>query len=187
MGKPSPAKLGNYLDLDIFVLVACPENSLLDSREFHVPVITPYEALLALGSTEEWVVGDFQLSLQKVMTQLENQVNLEFQETKDEPYFSLVTGTYRQKSHQQDLAQANSDPDESSASAGTSTELLSIKDQERGLSVFSTEGKGASAYFSSQRTYQGLELDLGNTPVAKVQAGRKGIASGYNTEPPFSS
>jgi diphthamide biosynthesis protein 2 len=185
MGKPSPAKLGNYLDLDIFVLVACPENSLLDSREFHVPVIAPYEALLALGSTEEWGVGDFQLGLKTVMTKLENQVSIESQENEneDEPYFSLVTGTYKQKSHHQDLAQSDPEPE----TEPTSKELLPMNDQERGLSVFSTEGRGASAYFTSRRTYKGLELDLGNTPVAKVQQGRKGIASGYSTEPPFSS
>ncbi|KAH0618697.1 hypothetical protein JD844_018119 [Phrynosoma platyrhinos] len=32
VGKPNPAKLANFLEIDIFVLVACPQNSLLDSR-----------------------------------------------------------------------------------------------------------------------------------------------------------
>lgn len=32
VGKPNPAKLGNFLEIECFVLVACPENSLLDAK-----------------------------------------------------------------------------------------------------------------------------------------------------------
>ena len=32
MGKPNIAKMANFLEIDIFVLVACPENSLIDSQ-----------------------------------------------------------------------------------------------------------------------------------------------------------
>ena len=40
-------KIANFLEIDIFVLVACPENSLLESQEFFKPVVTPYEMELA--------------------------------------------------------------------------------------------------------------------------------------------
>ncbi|KAL6514774.1 hypothetical protein OROGR_020353 [Orobanche gracilis] len=39
MGRPNPAKLANFL-----------ETALLDSKEFLAPIITPFEAMLALGS-----------------------------------------------------------------------------------------------------------------------------------------
>ena len=47
VGKLNVPKIANFLEIDVFVLVACPENSLLDSRDFFKPVITPYELELA--------------------------------------------------------------------------------------------------------------------------------------------
>lgn len=35
MGKLNVAKLANFPEIDVFVMVACPENSLLDSKVAH--------------------------------------------------------------------------------------------------------------------------------------------------------
>ena len=43
VGKPNVPKLANFPEIDVFVLVACPENSLLESRDFLRPIITPFE------------------------------------------------------------------------------------------------------------------------------------------------
>lgn len=62
MGKLNVAKLANFLEIDIYVLVACPENSLLDSSEFYRPVITPFEMEVACNRNREWTgvyVTDF--------------------------------------------------------------------------------------------------------------------------------
>lgn len=32
VGKLNPSKLGNFMEIECFVLVACPENSLIDSK-----------------------------------------------------------------------------------------------------------------------------------------------------------
>ncbi len=48
VGKPNPAKLANFDHVDVFVIVACPENSLVDSKDFYKPIITPYELEIAL-------------------------------------------------------------------------------------------------------------------------------------------
>ena len=41
VGKLNPAKLGNFLEIECFVLVACPENSLVEAKVcgsvFNVP------------------------------------------------------------------------------------------------------------------------------------------------------
>ena len=47
VGKLNTAKLANFMEVDMFVLVSCSENSLIDSSEFYKPVITPYELELA--------------------------------------------------------------------------------------------------------------------------------------------
>lgn len=54
VGKPNPAKLANFPEVDIFVLVACAQNSLLDSSDFYRPVVTPYELELACNPAREW-------------------------------------------------------------------------------------------------------------------------------------
>lgn len=54
MGKLNVAKLANFLEIDIFVLIACPENSLLDSSEFYKPVVTPFEMEVACNKKREW-------------------------------------------------------------------------------------------------------------------------------------
>ncbi|KAL3216345.1 hypothetical protein MRX96_033143 [Rhipicephalus microplus] len=40
-GKLNVAKLANFQEIDVYVLVACPENTLLDSKEFFQPIVTP--------------------------------------------------------------------------------------------------------------------------------------------------
>ena len=32
MGKPNVPKMANFMEIDVFVLVACPENSLINSQ-----------------------------------------------------------------------------------------------------------------------------------------------------------
>ena len=58
VGKPNVAKLANFPEIDMFVLVACPEScisgSICDSIEFFKPVISPYELDLALNKNREW-------------------------------------------------------------------------------------------------------------------------------------
>ena len=74
VGKLNVAKLANFLDIDVFVLVACPETTaLIDGKEFLKPIISPYEFGLSLGHLLEkdpislftsWTV-DFQSFLQE--------------------------------------------------------------------------------------------------------------------------
>ena len=47
VGKLNVPKMANFLEIDLFVLVACPENSLVDSQEFYKPVVTPFEMEIA--------------------------------------------------------------------------------------------------------------------------------------------
>lgn len=60
VGKLSVPKLANFQEigkivcfhslcyLDLFILVACPENSLIENKEFFKPIATPFEAEIAL-------------------------------------------------------------------------------------------------------------------------------------------
>ena len=60
MGKPNPAKLANFPEVEIFVMVADPQGMILDSKEYFAAIITPYEAYLAFSGDAEWT-GDYSL------------------------------------------------------------------------------------------------------------------------------
>lgn len=66
MGKINPAKLANFLEIECFVLVACPENSLLDAKEFLCPIVTPYELEVALQPTQTWT-GRYVLDFEQIL------------------------------------------------------------------------------------------------------------------------
>ncbi|KAI0565150.1 Diphthamide synthesis DPH1/DPH2 [Gracilaria domingensis] len=48
VGKPNPVKLANYPEIDVFVLVACPQNGLIDDKEYLRPIATPFELEAAI-------------------------------------------------------------------------------------------------------------------------------------------
>ena len=49
MGKPNPAKLANFPEIGVYVLVACAQTALIDSRDYYQPVLTVFEAARACG------------------------------------------------------------------------------------------------------------------------------------------
>lgn len=57
VGKLNPAKLANFQEIDVFVLVACPENTLVDSKEFFRPIVTPFEMELAVKAAQRHELG----------------------------------------------------------------------------------------------------------------------------------
>jgi len=79
VGKPNPAKLANFPEaraqfgqclrgadallllcqVEVFVLVACPQTALLDSRDFLAPIITVFEAELAFTPGSSWQPGTY--------------------------------------------------------------------------------------------------------------------------------
>ena len=63
MGKHNPAKLANFPDIDVFVLVADPQGHILDSKEYYKPIITPHEAMIAFSDDVTWEQHDYSLNL----------------------------------------------------------------------------------------------------------------------------
>ena len=47
-------QLANFQEIDVFVLIACPENSLLEHGDFYKPVVTPFEMEVACNRGREW-------------------------------------------------------------------------------------------------------------------------------------
>merc|ERR1719424_531636 len=69
MGKLNAAKLANFTEVGAYVLLGSSEHSLVDSRDFYRPVVTPYELLLALSTTHEWS-GEYVLDYAPLLPRL---------------------------------------------------------------------------------------------------------------------
>ena len=160
VGKPNVPKLANFPEIEVFVLVACPENSLVDAKEFMQPVVTPYELDLALNKDREWssnFIANFQDLLPGQPSHVEFQVKQE-----DGADVSLVTGKVRA------LGVSES---------GNSSALVA---QDRTIAEIHQGGGGE---YLQERSWKGLEQKVGQTQVKKAGKGLKGIAMGYETEP----
>ncbi|KAM4718504.1 2-(3-amino-3-carboxypropyl)histidine synthase subunit 2 isoform 1-T2 [Anableps anableps] len=166
MGKLNVPKLANFLEIDVFVLIACPENSLLDSREFYKPVVTPFEMEVACNRNREWseeYVTDFRHLLPGGQSHVPM---ADHQENDDETDVSLITGALRsQNLLSSELVES---------SFGTSVVL-----RNQTMTVANTN---SAASFLAGRSWRGLEQKLGETPVGKAVEGRRGIAIAYEEE-----
>ncbi|KAJ3189271.1 Diphthamide biosynthesis protein 2 [Gaertneriomyces sp. JEL0708] len=189
VGKPNPAKLANFPEVECFVIVACPENSLIDSKEFMQPIVTPFELEISLQKDTPWT-GEYETDLRLLADRLSSRADAISAEadtntsvddgdlSDEEPYFSLVTGGYRKAAPLKSLDGARGSLVE--GQAGTSSEVA-LRASETALAQFSANSLGAR-FLQEQRTFKGLEPSIGETAVEKASEGRSGIARGYTHE-----
>ncbi|KAF4323619.1 hypothetical protein BBI17_001871 [Phytophthora kernoviae] len=177
VGKVNVPKLANYAEIDAFVLVACQQNTLMDSKEYYKPIVTPYELQLALSPNEEWD-GQYKTGFREVIPALaQTTVDVKAaagdDEDADKPFFSLVSGTYKTASRDATsnsatyALTANVEPDASTA--------LQAKNERTELTTYRSE----AAEFLATREYRGLDPRLGKTPAHAAVEGSTGIARGY--------
>lgn len=183
VGKVNVPKLANYAEIDAFVLVACQQNTLMDSKEFYKPIVTPYELQLALSSSDDAWTGEYKTDFREVLPAIaKTSQALDDEEAAeagsghdsedDKPYFSLVTGTY--KSSVRAITTASNDKQ----SEVESSTALQVKNERSDLVEYRSE---AGEYLAS-REYQGLEPRIGETPAHAAVMGATGIARGYTHE-----
>ncbi|XP_037528856.1 2-(3-amino-3-carboxypropyl)histidine synthase subunit 2 [Rhipicephalus sanguineus] len=164
-GKLNVAKLANFQEIDVYVLVACPENTLLDSKEFFRPIVTPFELELALNPSRQWS-QTFSASFSDILPGGELYLELEEQSSQPEYDVSLVTGKIRS------LGVEGKADDEGSTTGGT------LVAKEGTVAVPQLHIAAAGEYLMN-RTWQGLETRLGQTPAATISKGQVGLAAGY--------
>nr|XP_020444016.1 2-(3-amino-3-carboxypropyl)histidine synthase subunit 2 [Monopterus albus]XP_020444017.1 2-(3-amino-3-carboxypropyl)histidine synthase subunit 2 [Monopterus albus] len=166
MGKPTVPKLANFPEIDVFVLIACPENSLLDSSDFYRPVVTPFEMEVACNKKREWS-EEYVTDFRHLLPGGQSHVPLADQpeDNDDENDVSLITGALRSRS-------LTSEPAESSycSSVVHRNEMLT------------RDNTNSAASFLAERSWRGLEQKVGETPVVKAVEGRRGIAIAYEEE-----
>ncbi len=48
IGKINEPKLKNFQFIDMYIIIACPEMSIVTFKKWNIHVVTPHEALMAL-------------------------------------------------------------------------------------------------------------------------------------------
>ena len=70
VGKINEPKLRNFQFIDLYVIIACPEMSLVEYKKFNMHVVTPHEALMALQPDnfpwEGKIITDYNILLTKM-------------------------------------------------------------------------------------------------------------------------
>lgn len=202
VGKLNPAKLANFAEVGGWVVIGCWESSLIDSKEFLAPVITPFELEIALMRDDcriwgqEWI-SDFQTLLRRKQAVESSPPALETSETDatgdwqdqseddEPPEFDLRTGRYVSRPRQrrtQNAVAAKAARNEAPASSAL------VQRAKGDLATINGVMSPGAEYLRSKREWQGLGTDFaieydrddqGNIQGASMEEGRSGVARGY--------
>ncbi|XP_077256776.1 diphthamide biosynthesis 2 [Temnothorax americanus] len=159
VGKINPAKLANFPEIDAFVVIACPENEVFDSRDFFKPMLTVYEVELAFNSAREFCPQYF-MDFRQILPGGPHYVDFKPSTDSD---VSLITSNVR------NCEDDNLCTDQMNALTVRSSGTVAI-------------GK-AGAQYLQERSWKGAEQRLGEDPVQPAEAGRVGLAWEYTNEP----
>ncbi|XP_013107613.1 2-(3-amino-3-carboxypropyl)histidine synthase subunit 2 [Stomoxys calcitrans] len=167
VGRINPAKLANFLEIDCFVLIGCPFNNMFESKEFYKPIVSVFEAEMALNPAwhmryPESYVTDFMDLLPAGRCFLEfnaNDVNPED--------VSLLTGRLRSNG-------TNGNCVETANLSALSEQQQSVATQAR-MEMMTTN----TGLTFEDRTWRGLNPALGQTEPAKLEKGLSGIPIRY--------
>ncbi|KAK0075067.1 hypothetical protein PV325_007428 [Microctonus aethiopoides] len=159
IGKPNPTKLANFSEIDVFVVIACPENEIFDSRDYFKPILTPFEVELAFNNSRTFSTN-YCLDFRQILPSGENYVEFT---TKNNADVSLISGDIRN--------------DEVNQVISDKMNVLSCKN-EGTVAV----GK-AGANYLLERSWQGLKQCLGESEIKHAEKGRCGLPINYDSEP----
>lgn len=168
LGRLTPAKLANFPEMDVFVLLACPLGALASqpSGSFFRPVLMPSE--LEAACNPAWPPLGLAPHLTHYADLLPGSsfhVPLPPPESElwDTPDVSLISGDLRPPP-------ARKVPEETGCSALTPRPQLALAES------------SPAASFLNSRSWKGLEPRLGQTPATGAVSGRRGIAIAYEDE-----
>lgn len=146
-----------YSQIDIYVMVACPENDLYSNRDFYKPLVYPFELEVALNSNREPYFTNHVTDYGELL--LGRKYYCEIDHVKELTDVSLITGKIRETKVE---------------SADATSMEMEVKQN------WALENIGRNL---QDRSWQGLEQKLGETEVKLAERGRSGIPLHYKNEP----
>ncbi|EGG23753.1 diphthamide biosynthesis protein 2, partial [Cavenderia fasciculata] len=183
VGRLNVPKLANFSEIDMFVIVACAENTIIDSKEYYKPIATPWEVNLALGNTD-WT-GEYITDFSRLFPRLNDSVGLteeQQEENKKDDEISDEEGNKYHYSFTSGKLVKYGSSKKKSATSSTSGEIVSLDDKVKQLSIGSGGVLTTAADVYQTRTYKGLQTKIGETEVTKAVQGQSGIPKQYSTD-----
>ncbi|KAH7396675.1 putative diphthamide synthesis protein-domain-containing protein [Phaeosphaeria sp. MPI-PUGE-AT-0046c] len=184
VGKVNAAKVANFSEVGGWVVIGCWESSLIESKDFWRPMITPWELGLALVGDDERVwTGKWEADFESVLRDEEKsgktarkdkKIDVEIEEQKvtgedeydDEeesapPEFDLRTGRYISHSRPMRATAPVAVKESSDAQSGQSLSSSTALAKRANGDVAAVGGVASpgAEYLRSKRTWQGLGSD----------------------------
>lgn len=200
VGKVNAAKIANFSEIGAWVVIGCWESSLIDSKDFWKPVLTPFELELALQRDGERVwTGEWSSNFQKILDESKTARSENVGQASDigspnrndgagqdddidsepesaPPEFDLRNGRYV----------SNVRPMNYQNTPTVNNDLVSdhslVKRAKGDMTVMGGDFSPGAAYLRSERTWKGLGSDFKiayEEEGATIEEGRNGIARGY--------
>ncbi|ETN38443.1 diphthamide biosynthesis protein 2 [Cyphellophora europaea CBS 101466] len=194
VGKINAAKVANFSEIGGWVVIGCWESSLIDSKDFYKPIITPFELQLALSpdSSRIWT-GRWRSDFDTVLNATDAATTAADEGLTDEegelfgsddesepPEFDLRTGRYITKTRPMGVSRKRQ---QAVTSNGPSSSTALAK--RTGGDIVSVNGVASPAaeFLSQNRTWRGLEVrydeDEDEDQGGLLEEGRTGVARGY--------
>jgi diphthamide biosynthesis protein 2 len=69
VNKANGVQLGNFVDIECFVIMSCPETEYFESDDLMADCVSPFEALVAVGSLDwsDYIITDYDEMLAKML------------------------------------------------------------------------------------------------------------------------
>lgn len=189
MGKPNPAKLANFPELEVFVMLADPQGLILDSKEYLRPIITPHEAFLAFTG-RDFDAAHYRLDFADLL-----QLELQGSSNSRQPLPACgcdVGGNITEIDGSDGAEGEGSDEGAHVRQLLSAAGALVIAGNGHSQALRGNKAgqhiqvQSAAQYLTQQRSYQGLETPATGAailPAAVAVPGRSGRAAGYEDEP----
>ncbi|KAL8924635.1 MAG: hypothetical protein Q9208_003950 [Pyrenodesmia sp. 3 TL-2023] len=209
VGKINAAKVANFSEIGAWVVIGCWESSLVDSKDFWKPILTPFELELALASDEERIwsgewKSDFQSVLEEASRQSVNHTsdktdpaeggpNAGFHEGDFDsepesapPEFDLRSGRYVSQSRPMQKSRDVHGPNGRHRSHHSVGGFALVRRPKGDIVAIGNQASPGAEFLQSKRSWKGLGSDLSieydrseTTDGTGIEEGRGGIASGY--------
>lgn len=160
VGKVNPAKIANFHEIDCFVYVGCPENNIYTSRDFYKPIVSVFEAEIALNPAWNQRYPDvYSVDFREILPSGKYYCNATESKTSPDQYdVSLVTGKVR----------------------SVQTHSIVSNDGKQIEKKCNQMMESNSSQTFQNRSWTGLNTNLAMQDPAKIIEGRSGIPLKYS-------
>ena len=175
IGKINESKLGNYSNfIDIYVIISCPLQCIIDTKQFYHDIITPYELQLSLDSNIQWT-GKYNTAASVVLDTGTVQHNID---TDGMSEYNMDGMRYDSVTQRMKSIHINDDHD-----VGDNQSTSLSYDSDTHLTTHNNHTNlPDTVNILHERHYHGLQRRRGLDAAAHVEMGLTGIASHYDKE-----